>query len=195
MGTSRIASVLARAGMGVLAGVLVSAPLWAYTEGDAQLAVWTPKELRFVYQGFTTRYSCEGLRTKVRDILLTLGARKQDLQVHESGCAGRIGAPDPFPAVSIKANVLMPAAKAAASQAEPPVTARWQSIDLLAHHEGLDAAGQCELFEQVKQQILPLFTVRNLDYTSTCVPHQLTPGGQRLKAEVLVPDQAPAAAK
>ena len=194
MAISRSASVLARAAMGVLAAVVVSAPVWGYTDQEAQLAVWTPKDLRFVYQGFTTRFSCEGLRDKVRDIVLALGARKQDMQVHESGCAGRIGAPDPFPAVSIKINVLQPLAKAAASQAEPPVAAHWQSIDILAHQRGLDAAGQCELFEQVKQQILPLFTVRNLQYASTCVPHQLTPD-QRFKAEVLVPDQTPAAAK
>jgi hypothetical protein len=155
---------------------------------ESQPAVWTPKELRFVYLGFTTKYSCEGLRSRVREILLQLGARK-DLKVYESGCLGRIGTPTPFPAVNIKMNVLTPAPEGAGGGSGPPVPAHWKTIDVLANLSSLDLAGQCELLEQVRRQILPLFTVRNLDYASTCVPHQLTPGGTRLKAQVLITDQ------
>ena len=36
--------------------------------GEPQSAVWTDKELTFVYQGFTTKYSCDGLRDKVRGV-------------------------------------------------------------------------------------------------------------------------------
>jgi hypothetical protein len=43
----------------------------------------------------------------------------------------------------------------------------------------------------VKQQVLPLFTTRNVDLKSTCIPHQLTPGGTQLTADVLAPDQMP----
>src|SRR6202165_980949 len=90
--------------------VLLTATGWAAadeagaaaTHGES--AVWTPKELTFAYQGFTTKYSCDGLRDKVRSILLKLGAR-EDLQVNASPCSS-LGGPDPFPGVRIKMNVL-----------------------------------------------------------------------------------------
>ena len=68
--------------------------------GEPQLAVWTDKELTFVYQGFTTRYSCDGLRDKVRGVLLDLGAQKKGLKVMQLGCSSPSGRPDPFPGVS-----------------------------------------------------------------------------------------------
>jgi hypothetical protein len=163
--------------------------VWAAGE-EAQAGVWTHKELRFTYMGFTTKYSCEGLRGTVREILLQLGARKDDLKVYDIGCTGRIGAPEPLPTVNIKMSVLQPATGA---PSEVPVSAHWKPVDLTAYRPGIDAAGKCELFEQVKQHILPQFTVRNLDASFTCVPHQLTPGGQRLVAQVLVADQPPPA--
>jgi hypothetical protein len=177
---------MTRLGLGALAAWALGSQVGAAQE--SQPAVWTAKELHFVYMGFTTHYSCDGLRDQVREILLQLGARKEDLKVRESGCTAISGRPDPFPAVDIKMYVLQPAG---AASTEPPVAAHWKPVDLLAHHSTFDAAGQCELFEQAKQHILPLFTVRDLDYMSTCVPHQLIPGGQRLKAEVLVADQPP----
>jgi hypothetical protein len=62
-------------------------------------------------------------------------------------------------------------------------------------NSSLDEAGQCELIEQVKHKVLPLFTARNVDLQDFCVPHQLLPGGTRLVAEVLMADQAPTSAK
>src|SRR6266699_5840765 len=89
--------------------VLLTVTGWAAAgEGGAPAAggeaVWTPRELLFIYQGFTARYSCDGLRDKVRSILLELGAR-EDLKVTETPCS-ELGRPDPFPGVRIKINVL-----------------------------------------------------------------------------------------
>jgi hypothetical protein len=160
---------------------------------EAQPAMWTPKELRLIYQGFTTHYSCDGLRDKVRQALLQLGARA-DLSVQETACASSAGRPDPFPGVNIKVQVLKPWDGAAAADAQP-VPAHWKSIDLKLNRDPLHEAGDCELLEQIKQTVLPLFTTRNVQYSSNCVPHQLSPGGTRLSAEVLVSDTpvAPAA--
>jgi hypothetical protein len=152
-------------------------------------AVWTPKELTFVYQGFTSRYSCDGLRDKVRSILLELGAR-QDLKVNESPCSS-FGRPDPFPGVRIKMNVLQPAADKSATAGTQSVPAHWKAVELTPERDAVSAAGDCELVEQVKQSILPLFATRNVEYSSNCLPHQLQIGGTRLRAEVLVPDQKP----
>src|ERR1700682_241849 len=150
-------------------------------------AIWTPKELTFVYQGFTTEYSCDGLRDKVRSILLELGAR-EDLQVNASPCSS-LGRPDPFPGVRIKMNVLQPPADKSATAGTQSVPAHWKTVDLTSERDAVSAAGDCELVEQVKQSILPLFATRNVRYSSNCVPHQLPIGAAPLRAEVLVPDQ------
>ena len=150
-------------------------------------AVWTPRELNFVYQGFTTQYSCDGLRDKVRSILLELGAR-EDLQVNASPCSTLEG-PDPFPGVRIKMNVLQPAGDKSATAGAQSVPAHWKTVDLTLEHDAVSAAGDCELVEQVKQSILPLLTTRNVQYSSTCLPHQLQIGATRLRAEVLVPER------
>jgi hypothetical protein len=179
--------------VGVVA-VLLTVTGWAAAaeaDTDAQAAresaVWTPKELTFMYQGFTTTYSCEGLRDKVRSILLELGAR-EDLKVTETGCSS-LGGPDPFPGVRIKMNVLQPAADKNATAATQSVPSHWKMVDLTPQRDALSAAGECELIEQVKQSILPLFATRNVEYSSNCLPHQLQIGATRLRAEVLVPDQ------
>ena len=95
---------------------MLGLPAWAAENaappapaGEPQSAVWTEKELTFVYQGFTTRYSCDGLRDKVRSVLLDLGAQKKGLKVMELGCSSPAGGPDPFPGVRVKMRVLQPA--------------------------------------------------------------------------------------
>lgn len=173
-----------------LAGLtaLVCAPAWADTqaEGSAGVpAVWTAKELRFVFMGFTSRYSCDGLRDKIRVILRDFGAR-DDMQLTESPCPGPLGRPTKFPGVSIKINVLQPASGAADSNT---VAAHWQRVELPGPGDAVRQAGDCELIEQVKQSILPLFATRAVNYHTTCVPKQLSIGGTSLVADVLVPDQ------
>jgi hypothetical protein len=165
-------------------------------------AVWTPKQVRFVYMGFTAKFSCDGLADRVREVLLLLGARK-DLQVNPTPCAAPYGRPDPFPGVTIKMNVLEPASdkngKSDNATAET-VPAHWKRVDVNSAlaRDPLWVAGQCELLEQIKQSILPQFATRNVQYQSTCVPHQLSVGGTQLRTEVLMADaqdaKAPAAA-
>lgn len=159
--------------------------------GAAEQAVWTPKELRFVYQGFTSRFSCDGLRSKVQTVLIELGARREDLKVYSTPCAEGPGRPDPFPGVTAKFSVLQPVAKAGAAAASEPVSAHWRTVELLKNETALEQSGQCELLEQVKQRIVPLFDARNVELSANCVPHQLSAGGARLKADVLIADPVP----
>src|SRR5512146_909610 len=89
--------------------LLAAVPALAAAQ-DTVAAVWVPKEVRFIYQGFTTRYSCDGLRDQIRDMLSKLGA--QDLKVREMSCTSPPGVPSPFPGVSVKMRVLVPASSA-----------------------------------------------------------------------------------
>ena len=156
-------------------------------------AVWTPKELRFTYMGFTSHYSCDGLADKMRLILLQLGARP-DLKVREVPCSGSFGTPSAFPGVTVNMNVLTPWDATGANASVTPVPAHWKLVELSTDRDPLREAGDCELIEQVKAHVLPLFSARNVDYRSTCVPNQLQIGGTVLKAEVLIAEDQQAGA-
>jgi len=75
-------------------GLLFAVPLWAADPvvGSPFPAVWKEQHLEFSYMGRTARYSCQGLRDKMRSLLLDLGARL-DLQVALLGCdeSARLG--------------------------------------------------------------------------------------------------------
>ena len=131
----RILAALALAGLTTVMG----ATAWADTqaEGSAGVpAVWTAKELRFVYMGFTSHYSCDGLRDKMRVILTDFGAR-DDLQVSEGPCAD-LGRPTRFPGVNIKINVLQPAGDATDSSV---VAAHWKRVQLPGPGDAVRQAG------------------------------------------------------
>lgn len=154
---------------------------------DSVSAVWATKDVRFVYQGFTTRYSCDGLRDQVKALLEKLGA--QDLKVREAACTSPPGVPSPFPGVVVKMRVLVPASSADASKdkdAGQPVQAQWKNVVLMPATSSYQEQGNCELIEQFKRTFLPLFTTRNVKYQTSCVPHQITLG-THLSAEVLAP--------
>jgi hypothetical protein len=198
--------VLAAAAAVAAFGAFLGAPAWAAASDDGaqgsagqppaeppQPAVWTPKEAQFTYMGFTTHYTCDGLRDTVKDMLLQLGARKDDLKVYEQPCSGDPDRPDPFPGVKIKMSVRAPAPSAPSPDTKT-VPARWKTVKLPYRETGINAAGECELLEQFKDKILPLFTTRNVDLHAACVPHQLEPG-TKLQAEVLVTDQKKAVDK
>lgn len=160
----------------------------AANHGDTQQAHWVRKKIFFTYQGFTTHYSCDGLVENVRQILLELGARKSDLNVHETGCTRGFGAPEPSPSVAGSFSVLEPgSASTSSATARHPVKAEWQTVHVQAGRRGLDAAGQCELIDQVKAKILPLFATRDVRFESNCVPHQLMIKGSTLTVQVLKP--------
>lgn len=69
------------------------------------------------------------------------------------------------------------------------VPAHWKAIDLRLDRDPLWQAEDCELLEQIKHTFLPLFATRDVDYHSSCVPHQVSPGGTWLRAEVLSADK------
>lgn len=201
MSSVRVRSRAGRLALTSAIACVLAAPLWA-AEGDGaapasgENAVWTPKELDFVYMGFTSRYSCDGLQDKIRGILLDLGARKKDLKVVSRGCTSPGGGPDPFPGVKIHMSVLQPASGAtgATDDTQTPVQAHWKPVDLKLRETSLNDSGECELVEQVRRSIVPLFATRNVELNTVCVPHQASATRPSLKLEVLAPDKTDSAA-
>jgi len=170
------------------AGLILSLPATAAEPppvGGPVHAVWTPKSYTFTFHGFTSHYSCEGLRDKMRVILLRFGARS-DLDLQARGCGGGSSNISAFPGVMINMNVLTPVGgEVTVKPGTQPVTAQWQEVSLNYGRDPVDVAGDCELIEQVKQYILPLFNTKDVAYKSFCVPNQLIIGGTTLSAYVL----------
>ncbi len=155
-------------------------------------AKWAPRKLHFVFQGFTTHYTCDGLQDQMRSILQKLGAGK-DLIVKPSGCT-RLEGPEPFPGVDATFSVLEPVTGEQGTADSHDVTAQWGTVTLnSATAQDHSGSSDCELIQQVKRHVLPLFTTRNLSYSDDCFPHTATIAGARLSVDVLRPVQpAPA---
>ena len=158
---------------------------------QSQPAKWVSRDVNFTYQGFTSQYSCEGLRGNVETILRAFGARKKDMQVQITPCAAIGTSEISFsPGVRGTISVLVPATAEEVSRGDPDVVqAHWKRVDLMQNRRlDNEHGGQCELLEQSKRGLLPLFTTRNLNYTSNCIPHETFIGGMTFKVEVLQAD-------
>ena len=166
------------------AGLLCALPLWAGgaaagADNGALSAVWKEQRLDFFYMGRTSRYSCEGLRDKMRALLLELGARR-DLQVSAIGCdesAPRLGRGPVGP------NLRLIFSSPALPEPKPkplhpgdlaPFDARYQPFTLTSDAFRNLGIGDCELVEEFARQVLPRFVTRSVKKDITCVPYQLS---------------------
>jgi len=168
----------------VLLGLVVlSAPRQAGAGEAEVLAAWKRHELQFTYMGFTTRYSCEGLRDKMRLLLEAIGAR--DLSVTSRGCTNMPWQVTEFPRVRM--TFYAPELPAAGQKdVGPPVAARWTPVTLTRRQPRALELGDCELVEQFRDRVLPAFTTRAARQDINCIPHQLSGSSFSLSLEVLV---------
>jgi hypothetical protein len=160
---------------------------------SVQPGAWQNHELEFQFVGFTTTYSCDGLESKLRLLLTRLGARP-GFTVWAYGCARGGGIPDKFARARLKFATLQPASAAAAPApvaANGPVpdaapAGAWKSVEFAPNRPTELERGDCELIEQFRDRLLPLFTTRDVQNQVTCLPHQV-PGSFSLRLEVFAP--------
>lgn len=157
---------------------LLAGEAWA---GDPEQGVWLEHEYSFQYFGFTTTYSCDGLATKLKILLIAAGARA-DAKTTSDACARGFGVPDKFARALLTFYTLAPAGNG--QNASPPVDGSWRSVALADRSPRELALGDCELVEQFRNKVLPMFTTRNIDSQMTCVPNQLSGSRINLKFEV-----------
>jgi hypothetical protein len=167
-----------------LVSMLLLTPRPGQAAGAEVAAAWKRHDIEFVYMGFTTRYSCEGLRDKVR-LLLQAGGARADFKVTTRSCAAGPGQVTEFPRVSI---VFFAAEipSVGSREAGDPTLARWREVSLSRRNPRDLEIGDCELIEQFRDRVLPRFTTRNLGGDINCVPHQLSGSSFKLEYEVLV---------
>jgi hypothetical protein len=143
--------------------------------------VWVKRDTSFQYLGFTTTYSCDGLADKLKILLIAAGARG-DAKAIAGGCASSFGRPDQFARARLTFYTLQPAVNA--DNASAPVNGVWRSVALMDRSPRELRLGDCELVEQFRDKVLPMFTTRNLENGMTCVPKQLSGSVIKLKFEV-----------
>lgn len=167
--------------LAVAAGLIVSVPAFAADAAPDIQAQWQPRQIRFHYSGFTTYYSCDGIRYKLRLLLRTMGAR--DIKVSDV-CIAPWGAPQLFHDVDLSFSVPVPA-KGGDEKGTFP--AQWREVQLTALNP-LDLDwGDCELVEELHRQILPSFNPRAVVNRTSCIPHQVSVGQPYLRMSLLMP--------
>ena len=164
-----------RAGRSALAALLAGAVLLSGasraddTDTAAGPGTWQSHKYTFQFLGFTSTYSCDGLADKLRIILRAAGARP-DLKSQPGACASGFGRPDKFARADLTFYTLAPADPSAASSGA--VKGVWRPVTFGAHQPRELGLGDCELVEQFRQQVLPMFATRNVVNNTTCIPHQ-----------------------
>jgi hypothetical protein len=173
-------------------GLVFAASVWGADADSGSLipAVWKEQHLSFYYMGRTSRYSCNGLRDKVRAMLLELGARR-DLTITALGCedsAARVRQASPGPNLTM----VFSSPVLADSTAKPLHAGDLSSVDAAFEAFSITSdafrnmeIADCELVEEFARQVLPKLTTRNLKQQITCVPFQQSGGRFLVRGEVL----------
>ena len=202
------------AGMCVL-GALATQGATAAEAAPTVKAVWRAQEFRLAYFGLTTLYSCDSLREKTREFLLELGAR-DDLIVSLGGCV-ETDRPEKYPNIRITAafpveatdenlkaiagdpnqqklqEQLQRKSKSKTATSNEPFDASWRAAVLNSKvSASAGAAGDCELIDQLRRDVLPKLGVKVIKSTINCTPYQGSVSNQRLEVSALAP-VAPAA--
>jgi hypothetical protein len=154
---------------------------------------WQSHKYTFQFLGFTSTYSCDGLADKLKVVLLAAGARR-DVKAVPGACASGFGRPDKFARADLTFYTLAPADPNAAAGGGVP--GAWRSVTFTARQPRELGPGDCELMEQFRQQVLPLFNTRDVVSNTTCVPHQESGSNIDLRFEAFaaVPSKKHAAA-
>lgn len=147
---------------------------------------WQEHRYSFDFLGFTSTYSCDGLADKLRLLLLTAGART-DAIARSGACASGFGRPDKFARADLVFYTLAPGGDAVPLGSG--VAGTWRSVALSSHHPRELRTGDCELVEQFKSNVLPLFATRNLRGNTTCIPYQESGSNIDLRFEVFAASQ------
>jgi hypothetical protein len=169
-------------GFALISALLLSrASLGDDSPAAAGPGVWQKHQYSFTFIGFTSTYSCDGLADKTRLLLIAAGAR-QDAKAQAGPCASGFGRPDKFARADLTFYTLAPNG-AGAPVDGTPVEGTWRAVSLTPRSPRDLQLGDCELIEQFRQSVLPMFSIRNVDDHTTCIPHQESGSSIDLKFE------------
>ncbi len=180
---------------GLICALLASSAVCADEASPHATGVWQKHEYSFQFMGFTTTYSCDGLADKLKTLLIASGARS-DATARAGACASGFGRPDKFARADLTFYTLAPpgapAPAGAGTSDSKPVDGAWIPVAIGPQRPRDLGRGDCELVEQFRSNVLGMFTTRNVEVRTTCVPHQLSGSTIDLKFESFAaPPKAP----
>jgi len=149
---------------------------------EPEASAWQRHQTEFNFLGVTSSYTCDGLESKVRQILLFMGARN-DLKVRANGCTRGPDALTHAIWVSVDFYSLVATDPPSAAQA---VQARWTPLNLNAQRPDFMGRGDCELVDGMKQVLKQNFAWRGLTVQVDCAPHELSLDDFHVQGEVLM---------
>src|SRR5579862_9669701 len=165
-------------------GVCAAADQESSAAGAAEAAVWQHHKELINYYGVTETYTCTGIEDKVREVLLYFGARKDGLKVNPM--CDRQFAPMHQVFVHVEFDSLAPAASASGGAGDQ-VTGQWVALTVTPTDALFRDRGECELFEHLKDVLTKDFSVRDVQYRTTCTPYSTTLQDYQITAQVLLP--------
>jgi hypothetical protein len=145
-------------------------------------AVWQPYELQFNYFAAHTYYSCSGLEDRLAAILRELGADKE-VHVSVTGCFGSANVGN---MLNARIQARLPAA--AGDAPADSFQATTKVITIRAGRSGDATAGDCELLEQVRDQILPALKLERVKDDLNCIPGGANSPSRSLQVRALIPE-------
>jgi hypothetical protein len=180
--SKRILTPAVVGGLLVLAAMPVASATHDESAGGPVVAgTWEHRQASFHYDGITSLYSCAGLETNIRALLLHLGARK-DLAVHAYGCLGGYNAPGRSAIVDLDFYSLATSDDVGAANR---IQARWTPVTVSANHPNSLRDGDCELIHEMKDILSKNFSLRDLNYRTDCKPGEVNINDFSVKAEAL----------
>ncbi|MGO9595710.1 MAG: hypothetical protein ACLQFF_03335 [Steroidobacteraceae bacterium] len=156
-----------------------------------QAGSWQPHSYEFHYMGFTSTYSCDGLADKLQ-LLLRLAGARADAKVVPL-CTRGYGVPDELAQAKVVFSTLQLAkatSPGASATAAKSVDGVWRHVELAPQHPFELQLGDCELVEQFRDTLLPMFVTRKLNNQVSCVPHQESGSNFSLGFDVFAPAAA-----
>jgi hypothetical protein len=192
------------AGSCILAAVLSQAAYAGAVADSASSvqAVWQPVEIKYSYVGFTTAYNCDAFESKVKTILLALGATALT-KVQANGC---IDVNRPSRNFFVTITTATPIAASEAKEPDnkatqelterltgkkdplktDPFPAQWKTVDLSRERRLNLEPGDCELMEGLRDKVLPKIGVKVVAENVSCTPGNLSIQTPQLSVSALV---------
>lgn len=155
----------------------------ALAQNEPVSASWQQHRKSFTYIGISPSYSCQGLRDALTFLLQQSGA-KINRTVNVYPCSVGGGGPTPVPTANLDFSTLQ-------AGGSGDTNAVWRHVDFSLTRSNPQLHGSdCELVQEFKDRLLPMFATRNVTANLRCIPHQTTGNQFDLSFDVLAPADA-----
>jgi hypothetical protein len=146
---------------------------------------WQSHQITFSYLGFSTTYSCNGLRDRLTFLLQQSGARLDSPVLPES-CVHGAGRPTKLISARLHFSTLQPGGSGGGSTA-----GSWHHVEFSSTRSYPQLHGaDCELVREFQTKVLTAFDIRDVHANLHCLPYQASSHLFALSFQVFAPKNA-----